>query len=162
MCMSVAFSTAMQTQLRVIAALYPRQRTVTSRVAWANRPMPDTLKPSDYFSVMAREVIASQLIWNCLTAKHNSFSNEREVRYIIMGIISKFDPHRKHFNSKAYVETPLPLKTAGSIMEILVGPYAPADAEAVVSNCVRERSGRSRSSHGRSSDPSRRNMMPRR
>ena len=27
MCMSVAFSTAMQTQLRVIAALYPRQRT---------------------------------------------------------------------------------------------------------------------------------------
>ena len=98
---------------------------ITSRVAWANRPMPDTLKPSDYFSVMAREVIASQLIWNCLTAKHNSFSNEREVRYIIMGIISKFDPHRKHFNSKAYVETPLPLKTLGASLKYWLVPMRP-------------------------------------
>ena len=105
---------------------------IASRVAWANRPMSDTVKPSDYFSAVAREVIASQLIWNCLTAKHENFSNEREVRYIIMGIISKFDLHRKHFNGKAYVEAPLPLKTIGSIKEILVGPGAPAGAEAMV------------------------------
>lgn len=105
---------------------------IASRVAWANRPMPDSVKPSDYFSAVAREVIASQLIWNCLTAKHASFSNEREVRYIIMGLISRFDAHRKTFKSKAYIETPLPLKTSGSIMEFLVGPLAPDGAEEMV------------------------------
>lgn len=110
---------------------------IASRVAWANRPMPDAVKPSDYFSAVAREVIASQLIWNCLTAKHENFSNEREVRYIIMGVISKFEPYRKHFNGKAYVETPLPLKTAGSVMEILVGPRAPDAAEAMVKTFLR-------------------------
>ncbi len=105
---------------------------IASRVAWANRSMPDTVKPGDYFSVMSREVIASQLIWNCLTAKHENFSNEREVRYIIMDIISKFEPHRKHFNGRAYVETPLHLKTAGNVLEILVGSRAPDGAEAMV------------------------------
>jgi hypothetical protein len=94
--------------------------------------MPHMVKPTEYFSAVAREVIASQLIWNCLTAKHESFSNEREVRYIIMGVTSKFDPYRKHFNGKAYIETPLPLKAAGNIMEILVGPSAPSGAEAMI------------------------------
>lgn len=105
---------------------------IASRVAWSNRQLADTIKPSDYFSAVAREVIASQLIWNCLTAKHAKFSNEREVRYIIMGIVSKFDLHRKFFGGRGYVETSLNLKTAGSIMEILVGPRAADDAEAMV------------------------------
>jgi hypothetical protein len=99
--------------------------------------MPNTVKPSDYFSAVAREVIASQLIWNCLTAKHENFSNEREIRYIIMGIISKFEPHRRRFNGKAYVETPLPLKTAGNIMEILVGPSVPDGAESMVKKLLK-------------------------
>jgi hypothetical protein len=105
---------------------------IASRVAWANRPLAGTVKPSDYFSAVAREVIASQLIWNCLTAKHENFSNEREVRHIIMGITSKFDFCRKYFSGRAYVDTPLKLKAAGSIMEILVGPRASDDAEAMV------------------------------
>jgi Protein of unknown function (DUF2971) len=105
---------------------------IASRVVSANRPMPDTVKPSDYFSAVAREVIASQLIWNCLTAKHENFSNEREIRYIIMGVLSKFEPHRKYFNGKAYVEASLPLKPAGSVIEVLVGPRAPDDAEAML------------------------------
>jgi Protein of unknown function (DUF2971) len=105
---------------------------IASQVAWANRSMPGTVKLSDYFSAVAREVIGSQLIWNCLTAKREKFGNEREVRYMIMGIISKFDSHRKHFGGKAYVETPLRLKTAGSVAEILVGPRASDDAEAMV------------------------------
>jgi hypothetical protein len=105
---------------------------ITSRVAWENRSISDTFKSSDYFSAMAREVIASQLIWNCLTAKHEQFSNEREVRYIIMGVNSKFKVHRKDFGGRVYVEAPLPLKTAGSIMEILVGSYAPEGTEMTV------------------------------
>lgn len=105
---------------------------IASRVAWASGLMPNTFNSNDLFLALAREVIASQLIWNCLTAKHENFSNELEVRCIIMDIISKFEPHRKYFCSKAYVETTLPLKTAGSIMEILVGPRAPDGAEAMV------------------------------
>jgi len=106
--------------------------SITSKVAWANRSLGNTVKPSDYFLAMEREVIASQLIWNCLTAKHRNFSNEREVRYIIMNVVAKFDAHRKAFGGKTYVETPLPLKEPGSIMEILVGPLAPAGAETMV------------------------------
>jgi hypothetical protein len=50
---------------------------ITSRVAWANRELVTDVKPSAYLRAMAREVIASQLIWNCLTAKHDTYANER-------------------------------------------------------------------------------------
>jgi hypothetical protein len=35
---------------------------------------------------MAHELFASQLIWNCLTAKEERFADEREVRGIIMNV----------------------------------------------------------------------------
>lgn len=108
--------------------------SITSRVAWANRSLGTTVRPSTYFLAMAREVIASQLIWNCLTAKREKYMNEREVRYIIMNIVAKFDRHRKFFKGKTYVEAPLPLKAPGSIMQILVGARAPRDAENMVSD----------------------------
>lgn len=103
--------------------------SITSRVAWANRSLVTAVKPSVYFLAMVREVIASQLIWNCLTAKHSDYSNEREVRYIIMNVRAKFDGHRKIFDGKTYIEAPLTLKAPGSIMHVLVGPNAPANAE---------------------------------
>jgi hypothetical protein len=111
--------------------------SITSKVAWANRSLPATVKPSDYLVAMTREVIASQLIWNCLTAKHEQFRNEREVRYIIMNVVAKFDAHRKFFKGKPHVETPLRLKAVGSIIEILVGPRAPSDAEAKISGFLK-------------------------
>jgi hypothetical protein len=78
--------------------------SITSRVAWANKSLRDIVKPSDYFIAMVREVIASQLIWNCLTAKHDKFANEREVRFIVMNVIARFDDLRKQFNGKTYIE----------------------------------------------------------
>jgi hypothetical protein len=86
---------------------------------------------------MAREVIASQLIWNCLAAKREKYINEREVRYVIMNVVAKFDRHRKLFKGKTYVEAPLPLKAPGNVMQILVGPHAPRDAEETVSDFLR-------------------------
>ncbi len=108
--------------------------SITSRVAWAHRSLVKTVRPSVYLLTMAREVIASQLIWNCLTAKHIKYSNEREVRYIIMNVLAKFDGHRKVFDGKTYIEAPLALKAPGSIMQILVGPNAPVHAETMVSD----------------------------
>jgi hypothetical protein len=45
---------------------------ITSRMAWANRALVTSARPSTHFVAMARKVIASQLIWNCLTAKHDT------------------------------------------------------------------------------------------
>jgi Protein of unknown function (DUF2971) len=111
---------------------------ITSRVAWANRSLGSNVKPSDYFIAMVREVIASQLIWNCLTAKHQDFANEREVRFIVMNVIKRFDGLRKRINGKTYIEASLPLRRPGSVMQILVGPVAPSDAEQRVSNFLRD------------------------
>jgi hypothetical protein len=106
--------------------------TITSR--FANR-YPERLRfvrPVPYLAAMAREVIASQLIWNCLTAKESRYRDEREVRCIIMGIRKDFDAFRKNFGTRQYVETPMPLQKAGSIAEILIGPLAPPKAESRV------------------------------
>jgi Protein of unknown function (DUF2971) len=110
---------------------------ITSRVAWANQSLGNTVKPSDYFIAMVREVIASQLIWNCLTAKLKDFANEREVRFIVMNVIKRFDGLRKQIKGKTYIEAPLRLKQPGGIMQILVGPAASAGAEQMVSNFLR-------------------------
>jgi hypothetical protein len=109
---------------------------ITSRVAWANRHLSQPFNASDYFLAMAREVIASQLVWNCLTAKHDCYSNECEVRYMLVGVRAKFDGLRKVFNGKTYIEAPLPLRTAGSVTQILAGPNAPLDAEEMTSKLL--------------------------
>src|SRR6202162_5813588 len=41
----------------------------------------------------ARAVIASPLIWNCLTSKHPAYTHEQEVRLIILGMHDKLRPH---------------------------------------------------------------------
>ena len=81
---------------------------------------------------MVRELLASQLVWNCLTAKHSRYADEQEVRGIMMNVRSKFDPWRRTHAGRDYVEHEMPLKAPGSIAEILVGPHAPPDAEANV------------------------------
>jgi hypothetical protein len=96
---------------------------------------PDLVKavrPSFYLVTMARELLAQQLIWNCLTAKEARYHDEREVRGIVMNVAANFDPYRKRFGGRAYVEHELPLKVPGAIAEILVGPLAPKGAEDMV------------------------------
>ncbi len=109
--------------------------SITSGVVWANRSLVTTIGPNTYLTylkAMVDEVIASQLIWNCLTSKRDDYANEREVRFIVMNVVASFDRFRKVFNGKTYVEAPLPLKAKGSIKQILVGTDAPIDAENMV------------------------------
>src|SRR5205823_6256403 len=110
---------------------------ITSRIANANLDAVKTARPVSYLTKMAKEVIASQVVWNCLTAKSTGYENEREVRYLLMNVPGKFDALRKSFNGKHYIEAPLPLKKPGSIVEILVGPLAPPDAEAKVAEFLK-------------------------
>lgn len=115
-----------------------RAGEITSRYANAH---PDALPRAQavpYLDAMSKEVIASQLVWNCLTAKSLGYANEREVRYVIMNVPGKFDGLRKRLNDKYYIEAALPLKTPGSIAEILVGPRAPEGTETTVADLLKE------------------------
>jgi hypothetical protein len=110
---------------------------ITSRVGNAHPGLVRQARCSHYLATMARELLASQLIWNCLTAKEQRFTDERETRGVIMNVRAKFDPFRKTFNARTYVEHELPLKAPGAITEVLVGPRAPADAEERVRSLLR-------------------------
>jgi hypothetical protein len=109
-----------------------RAAEITSRIGCANKDLVRSEGIARYLAVMAHELLASQLIWNCLTAKESRFEDEREVRGIILNAKAKFDPWRRTHAGRTYVEHDLPLKTPGSIVEILVGPNADSDAEARV------------------------------
>jgi hypothetical protein len=71
-----------------------------------------------------------------LTAKSERYRDEQETRYIIMGACALFDGIRKQRNGRNYVETPPPLSDPGNITEIIVGPGAPRDAEALVTGLL--------------------------
>jgi len=109
-----------------------RAAEITSRVGNANLDAVRRVRPVPYLRAMTDEVIASQLVWNCLTAKSTKYQNEREVRCIIMNVRGKFDELRRVHDDKHYIETGLPLKPVGSVVEILVGPHAPAEAATMV------------------------------
>ena len=82
---------------------------------------------------LARAVIASPLIWNCLTSKHPAYSHEQEVRLIILGMHDRLQPYIKTRIRGAeivpYVPYRLPIRKPHSMGHILVGPAANADAE---------------------------------
>lgn len=105
---------------------------ITSRFANRNKDLVQQVKPSTFLSTMAKEMIASQLIWNCLTGKHKKYENEQEVRFVIMNVRERFDGLRKSRAGKNYIEAPLPLRSNGNIAEIIVGNRAPSDAEKIV------------------------------
>lgn len=82
---------------------------------------------------LAREVLASPLIWNCLTCKHPAYARENEVRLIILG-------GQKAFKGKVpvrirkgevvpYIKRPMGLHKPGNIVEVVIGPAAPKEAE---------------------------------
>jgi hypothetical protein len=116
-----------------------RAAEITSRVAWANRGIVEQTNPRSYFLAMAFEVIASQLVWNCLTAKHCRYANEREVRFILMNLREKFNAHRRteERSGRFYIEARMALAEIGNITEILVGPLARPGTEAIVADVLR-------------------------
>jgi hypothetical protein len=114
-----------------------RAAEITSCVGLANVELVRRVTPGKYLAAMAHELLASQLIWNCLTAKDRRYEDEREVRCIVLNVKSKFDPYRLTRGGRTYIEHELPLKAAGSIVEILIGPRAPPDTEASVSAFLR-------------------------
>jgi hypothetical protein len=73
------------------------------------------------------------LTWNCLTSKHPAYAHEDEVRLVIMGMPTLLSSHvRTRLRGSEivpYIAQPMPLREPDNIVEIVVGPAAPADAE---------------------------------
>jgi hypothetical protein len=92
----------------------------------ANRGMP-------FFREMAEELLASELILNCLIAKACKWAPEHEVRQFILGQTAMLAPcvSTRYRDGKAvpYINGDMPLRRPGGIAEILIGPAAPPDAE---------------------------------
>ena len=86
-----------------------------------------------FMQEFARAIIASPLIWNCLTSKNPAYEYEQEVRLIILGLREQLLPYiRTRFRGSEevpYVVHKMPLRKPHSIGEIVVGPAAPPDAE---------------------------------
>jgi hypothetical protein len=108
-----------------------RAAEITYRVAVANR---DLLRPeavhSNYINAMAKEYIARQLVWRCITAKRIRWKHQSEVRFGILNQSKNFGGLTKtHTDGRTYITYTLPLLDAGSITEIMIGRTAPSDAE---------------------------------
>jgi hypothetical protein len=90
---------------------------------------------------MADELIASPLIWNCITSKHFSYEVEREVRLVLMGQTCNLSPYvatrLRGSETVPYVAHPFRIRETGAIHEIVVGPAAAADAEEQVERMLR-------------------------
>jgi len=82
---------------------------------------------------MANTLIASRLIWNCITSKHVSYEHEREVRLVLMNQTINLSPYVKTrmrgSERVPYVAHPFAIEAPGAIHEIVVGPSADVDAE---------------------------------
>jgi hypothetical protein len=78
------------------------------------------------------------IVWNCATTKSADWEAEQELRLLAGNDLTK--PHlkvRSRKDGRPYVTIPMPLRTKGSITEIMVGPEAEPDAENAVRSFVR-------------------------
>jgi hypothetical protein len=89
-----------------------------------------------FMQEFARGVIATPLIWNCLTSKHPAYAHEQEVRLIILGMHAKLALYMKTrirgSEIVPYITYKMPVRREHSLGEIIVGPAANKDAERTV------------------------------
>ena len=82
---------------------------------------------------MVNELIASPLIWNCITSEHIGYKNGREVRLVLMNQTGNLALHvktrRRGSEIVPYIAHPFRLRETGAIHEIVIGPAGDADTE---------------------------------
>lgn len=96
--------------------------------------MRDINKGMPFFDEMGKNLIAAELVSNSLTLKHEAYAHEREVRLFIPGETAKLAPYvstrSRGAESVPFIKSNIPIQQPGGIAEIVVGPSAPANAEA--------------------------------
>ena len=114
---------AIESAARIIAETAEHKATVMRDI---NRGMP-------FFREMADRLLATELIFHCLTVKGLDWSPENEVRLFILGQRANLAPYvstrSRGTETVPFIKSDMRLHEPGSITEILVGPAAPHDAE---------------------------------
>ena len=89
-----------------------------------------------FMQKFATEIIASPLIWNCLTSKHPAYKNEREVRLIITGLQNQLmqyvETRTRNSEIIPYIAHKIPVRDPHNIVEIVVGPASPPGSESSI------------------------------
>jgi hypothetical protein len=74
--------------------------------------------------------LAVPILWNSITTKHAAYQNETETRLLIINELAKLAPHietrARGSNLIPFIRSPMPIRAAGSITEIVIGPSASA------------------------------------
>jgi Protein of unknown function (DUF2971) len=105
-----------------------RAAEITNQIAAVNRGLLRRESVHvDYINAMAKEYIARQLIWRCLTAKRSCWKHQSEIRFVVINLPNNFDGLEKTHDGRQYYA--LPLADPGSVTEIMIGSAAPSDAE---------------------------------
>jgi hypothetical protein len=108
-------------------------RVVGETVERAADLMQDRSIGMPFLDEMAKALMASQMIFNSLTIKHEAYQHEREVRFIIMGEHEKLTPHISTRSRRGdivrFIKSDMPIQAEGSVVEVVVGPSAADSAE---------------------------------
>lgn len=116
-----------------LPAIEGAARIVADTAAQQANALADINRGMPFFDEMGKRLIACELILNSLIVKHCDWSPEHEVRQFILGETARLAPYVSTRNRDAeivpYIKGDMPLQRPGSIVEILIGPAAPADAE---------------------------------
>jgi len=107
-------------------------RVVGDIIEHAPDLMADSNVGMPFFDEMGKMLIASQLIFNSLTIKHEAYQHEREVRLIIIGEHKKLMPYvstrSRSGDIVPFIKSDMPIQAERSIAEIVVGPAASVGA----------------------------------
>jgi len=95
--------------------------------------MQDVAVGMPFFDAMAKALIASELLLNSMMIKHDAYKNEQEVRLVMIGERKTLAPHistrTRRGDIVPFIKSEFPIRTGGSIAEIVVGPSAAVAAE---------------------------------
>jgi hypothetical protein len=108
---------------QIVAGIVRRKASAMSDI---NRGMP-------FFDELGKVLIATELLLSCLTMKDSQHAREQEVRLFIVGEVAKLAPYvstrTRGDEIVPFIKSDMPLQKPGRIVEIVVGPAAPRDAE---------------------------------
>ena len=96
------------------------------------------------------------IIWHAHTTKHEAYRNEQETRLTLVNDLGKLSDYievrKRKMELVPFIRHPMPVRTHGSIHEIVIGPSAPPSAEGIVRTLLM--------SHSLSEVPVRRSNIP--
>jgi hypothetical protein len=86
-----------------------------------------------FFDALAKALIASELLLNCMMIKHEAYEHEDEVRLVMIGEHRNLHPHTETRARRGelipFIRSKFPFKAKSSVTEVVVGPSTLPGAE---------------------------------